>query len=185
MESLETERKEPGGPSPCPAAPWGTRELTGCRCPVHSSSCFWVSSVFILPSSGFSFPLLVPAVSSVRSPRCCPMFTFSCAFLLSSSTSVSLIPASLFLLSVSFSIWRESCPGNPPFSSFGGKDWPQETNPSSCLSETSRLIFFHHGSGTTKAVGHTSGSAEVLLGVYCSFLSIQCGVLWKLLLTFL
>lgn len=170
VESLETERKGPGGHSPRPAAPRGTR---GARLQVRVHGGL---------TSGL-LPLLAPAVSAVCSPQVLPQIHFLLCFSIFifhfSGPYLCLFP----LLFVSFSVWKESCPGKPPPSSFGGKDWPQETNPSSCLLETSRLIFPSQEQNTKGCWPHQWISRRSVRS-YCSFLSIQCGLLQELLLTF-
>lgn len=152
MESLESHL-------PCLVSPWGGRGLrlqapcaqwTLFRGPLHLHhlcshfTCCWVP-----------LPSLCPGwVFCVSNHRCSPMLTFSCVLPLSPSLQSPLFLPLLFLLSVLILIERESCPGNPPSSSFGGKDQPQETNPFSCLLETSRPIFPSQERNTTGCWPH-------------------------------
>lgn len=122
--------------------------------------------VFCLFPRGAAPYSLSPVLFHFHLPLQCPLF-------------LPLFP----LLFISFSVWKESCPGKPPPSSFGGKDWRQETNPSSCLLETSRLIFPSQEQNTKGCWPHQWPSRRSVRS-YCSFLSIQCGLLWELLLTF-
>lgn len=101
VESLETERKEPGGDSPCTVAPQGARGVTGCRCQGHRGPCFGVSStctvsVFIVLPAGFPSPLFVLAVSSVSSSWVLSHTHFLLCFSALTLTSASTILTSPF-----------------------------------------------------------------------------------------
>lgn len=108
VESLETERKEPGGHSPCTVAPQGARGVIGCRCQGHRSPCFGVSStctisVFIVLSAGFPSPLFVLAVSSVSSSWALSHTHFLLCF-----SALTLISASPILTSPFPAFWSHS-----------------------------------------------------------------------------
>lgn len=130
-------RTESGGHSSRPAVPGGARGLR-----LQGSSREGSPSLAL---SLFSFYFLLV---SPLSPQLClpPFFTgaaHTCSLLCFSVFTLTSHPLSwpfYFLLSVLFSMWRESCPQNLSSLSFGGNDQPQETN-SSYLLETSRLIF--------------------------------------------
>lgn len=147
VESLETERKEPGGHSPCIVDPQGGKGSHRLQVPraqgpllrgllhfyrlcFHCTFC-WAPLPSFCPCCVFCLFLMGAVPYSLSPVVFCshPHFSFPYPHL----------SFSCFL--VSLSVGRESCPGNPPSSSFGGKDWPQESNPFSCLLETSRLIF--------------------------------------------
>lgn len=118
MESLDTERKSQKVICPAQLLLEGQGES-------QAAGDEYIEA--LLRVSSFSLPLL--CLLSVPQ-GCCPIFTFSCAFPLSSSTSVSPIPASLSLafyliLSVegklprkapSLQLWRKRlAPGDKPF----------------------------------------------------------------------
>lgn len=144
VESLGTERKEPGGthlPSYSVRSK-GTHRLwvPSAEWPLLLVSSTCTVSVFILLSAGLPFSPFAPAVSSLNCLRMLPTLTLSCAFPFSPSLLHPFSWPFYFLLSVLFSVWRESCPQNFLSLCFGGNDQPQEANSSYQL-KTSRLIF--------------------------------------------
>lgn len=157
VESLETERKEPGGHSPRPAAPWGTRGVIGCRC-----EC----TVALLRGL---LPLLAPAVSSVCSPQVLPHIHFLLCFSTFIFHFSVPIPCLSFPCFLSHSqCGRKAAQESPLPPALEEKPGPRrQTLPLVCWKQVG--WFFHHKSRTPKAVGHTSGSAEGLLGAIVHF----------------
>lgn len=152
----------------------GDSQAAGAKWRVVSFTC--TVSVFISLSAGFPLSPLVPAVCPICSPWVLPTLTLSCAFPFSPSLPHPLSWPFYFLLSILFSMWKESCPQNLSSLSAGGNDQAQETN-SSYLLETSRLIF-HPRIRTPKATGHTSGSAETAI---TSLLLVSTHSVWNTL----
>lgn len=116
----------------------GTHRLQGprARWPLLLGLLF--SFYFLLSSPSLSLSLL--CLLSVPH-GCSPLLTFSCAFRLHLPLQRPLSLPLFFLLPVTFSMWRESCPGNPSFLQL----WRKRLAPGDKLFllsvETSRLIF--------------------------------------------
>lgn len=130
-------------------------------------------------------PHLAPAVSSVCSPRVLPHIHFLLCF----STFIFHFsipyPCPPFPCFLSHSqCGRKAAQESPLPPALEEKTGPRrQTLPSSCLLETSRLIFPSQEQNT-KGCWPRQWISRRSVRSYCSFLSIQCGLLWELLLTF-
>lgn len=122
VESLETERKEPGGHSPCIVDPQGGKGSHRLQVPRAQGPLLrgllhppLVSSLFSLYFLLGSPPLFLSLLCLLSLPHgCCPILTFSYRFLLSPSLQLPLSSPLLFLLSGLTLSGEGKLPRKPP-----------------------------------------------------------------------
>lgn len=150
-------------PLASPAAPRGTRRL---RLQVPRLQWPWLQGLVHWHHLCFHGTLLGPLtpsspLSSVRSPRCCPVLAFPVLFHFHPHFSTRYPGLSFSCFLFLFAIWRENCPRDPPSPpALEEKTGPRrQTLP---LGRWKRAgWFFHHRSRTPKTVNYTHGSTEM------------------------